>query len=247
MEAITIKQQAFKSKELNTATSALAKALTQSSKSYNEACKILARVEAHKAYKEDGFNSLAEYAEKIGLAKSTAHKMENAGRMMISENPVIAEFATKADWSKLAMLSSEDEKKVEEAIKSGEITEATTSEQVNNWKKKQSAENAGAKVLPNYDVDITFGNGDSLHIDNTAIEAIEQLDGFVKIGVYKEENKPNVTIMYNPKTGGMCRYTAERVKKVAPKKPQVLNVKNFTNEMLEQLMAEYNRRKEAGE
>ena len=222
MESIAIiNKQTFKNKELNKATGELYKAFQNIEKSNNEACKILARVEKEKLYKDDGFKSLAEYAEQIGLEKSTAHKMENAGRLMISENEKVREFAAKADYSKLAMLASEDEKAVEKAIEDGVINEKTTQRDVKKWKDGQKT-STKAKVLPRYDIDIVFGNGDTLHIDNTAIETVEQLDGYVKIGVYKEENKPNITICYNPATGKLCRYTAEKVVKAKGKtKPQL--------------------------
>ena len=241
------KMPTFKSKALNTATKTIFDAVNAYNMTAAETRKTvsitLARIEKGKAYKDDGFKSLAEYAETIGLDKSLAHKMENAGRMLDSENPTVKDFSAKADYSKLAILSSADEKEVAAAIESGELTPDTTQAQVKSWKATKAAQSEKPKVLPNFEVHITFGNGNTLDFDSIAIEAIKELDGFVKIGVYKPDNGENVTVLYNPSTGAMARYTAVKVKTVkAPKKPAALNLKGFTDEMLKAAMEEYARR-----
>ena len=237
----------FKSKALNTATKAIFDAVNAYNMTAAETRKTvsvtLARVEKTKAYKDDGFKSLAEYAETIGLDKSLAHKMENAGRMLDSDNPVVKDFAAKADYSKLAILSSADEKQVAEAIEKGDLKPTDTQADVREWKATTAARSSKEKVLTNYEVHITFGNGRMLDFDSIAIETIKELDGFIKIGVYKPDDGDNVTILYNPATGEMARYTAIKVKAPkAGKKSPAMSVKGFTDEMLKAAMEEYARR-----
>lgn len=242
----------FKGKALNTATKVIFDAVNKYNATATETRKTvavtLARVEKNKTYAEDGFKSLADYAAKIGLEKSLAHKLENAGRLLDSEVPAVKEFAAAADYSKLAILASAPVDDLKAAINSGELTAATSQADVKAWKANNAAKNTPAKVLPNYEVHITFGNGSTLDYDSISLEAIDRLDGFVKVGTFKPENGDTLIFMYNPATCEQCRYTAVKVK-AAPKakKPAALNLNGFTDEMLKAAMEEYARRQAANE
>lgn len=124
----------FKNAELNEATKKLALVYARQEKDKKEVCILLHNLEKNKAYKEDGFKSLAEFAEKIGLDKSIAHKYENAGRLYDNTDETVKEFASNTDFSKLAILASADPVKVNSAIKSGDLKSDMTQEQVKKWK-----------------------------------------------------------------------------------------------------------------
>lgn len=248
-ELITIKTGLeFKSKALTTATKAIYDAYFKADKvtreSYITIARTLAHVENGKSYKEDGFGSLAEYAEGIGLNKSMAHKLENAGRMLESSNATIRDFAVSTDWSKLAILASADEKDVVEAIESGELTSDSTQADVKAWKANTNAKKAPEKVLPNFEVDITFANGDTIHYDSIAIEAISEFDGYVKVGAYKAEDGTTITFMYNPVTMNMARYTATKVKttKKVKKAPDTIDVAKLPDDVIRAMIEEYKSR-----
>lgn len=128
----------FKNAKLNEATRTLATIYARQEKDKKDVCVLLYNLEKDKAYKEDGFKSLAEFAEKIGLDKSLAHKYENAGRLYANENKEIREFAEKTDYSKLAILASADPVKVNKAITDGTLKSDMTQEGVKAWKESVS-------------------------------------------------------------------------------------------------------------
>lgn len=257
---ITIRtNNAFKSKDLTKATLGLADCFNSANKAYKDACVILAKVEANKSYKDDGFGSLAEYAELIGLNKSAAHKMENAGRLILSDNPVIRDFAAKADYSKLAMLQSEDEDEVAEAIEKGELTADSTAANVKAWKASRPVKDGKEKVLPEFEVHIVFGNGRMLDIDKTALENIEALDGFVKVGTFKkvdtipgsegEQKETPWDVLVNPFTGEMARLykvKAKVEKKSKKAAPVAFDLSKLPDEVVAKMIAEYNAKRETG-
>lgn len=65
---------------------------------------ILNRIQTTKLYEKDGFKSLAEYAETIGLNKSNAHALAAAGKVYADKNAPKA--LTDLTPSKLAALTS---------------------------------------------------------------------------------------------------------------------------------------------
>lgn len=140
----------FKSPELTKATNAIASTMAKLSsvgekykeayaKAQKEVAKTLYEVGKGKYYKVDGFKSLAEYGETIGLEKSTVHKLENAGRVLCSTNEEVAKMAADMDYSKLAILSSADPVKLNDAISKGEVKAEMTSEEVKEWKARNTA------------------------------------------------------------------------------------------------------------
>ena len=246
----------FKSKALNEATVNLYKAFTAVVDNNKEACRILARIEKGKTYKEDGFKSLADYAEQIGLEKSTAHKMENAGRLLIAEDKTIREFAEKADYSKLSILASADGSDLKKSIEDGSLKPDMTQAQVKDWK-AEKAKAKTVKVLRDYEVDIVFGdNRDGVHYDCIALEAIPELEGFVKVGVYSPlfpngevNTKVKWTVCVNPANGNLLQYTAVKpAEELKPaKRPSgSIDVSKLSTAQIETLLAELARRQGEG-
>lgn len=229
----------FKSKALNTATAGLAKAFKNIESGRKDACAILAKIERNQSYKEDGFKSLAEYAETIGINKSLAHKMENAGRMLISEDETIKTFANNTDFSKLAILSSADEKDVKKAIENGSLTSESTQAEVKEIKANMKTEGKD-KVLSKYKIKGEIGNAEIAY-DEIEIEMIPELEGLVKVGTFDfvtgENTSEKRTVYASPISGIMAWISTEKVKK--EKKASVKSVKgnNFTIEELEQMLA----------
>ena len=258
-EIIIRTNNTFKSKELTKATCGLADCFNSANKAYKDACIILAKVEANKAYKEDGFASLAEYAELIGLNKSAAHKMENAGRLILSENPVIRDFAAKADYSKLSLLASEDEDEVAEAVEKGELTADSTAANVKAWKAARPVKEGKEKIVPTFHiVGIAFTKAAA----NAANAGIVPID--VTIGIDSPANwareydntalvssvKDNDgTVHYVAMTadGSMFNYTAERVKtekKTKKAAPVAFDLSKLPDEIVAKMIAEYNAKRE---
>ncbi len=155
---IAIKSQmpTFKSKDLNTATAAIYEAVNKFNTTAAETRKtvavILARVERKQTYKADGFKSLAEYAEQIGLDKSLAHKLENAGRLLDSKDEAVRNFANSTDYSKLAIVSSAGEDAVKAAVASGALKPDQTQKEVRAWKEAHNAASEKPKVVPTWHI-----------------------------------------------------------------------------------------------
>ena len=253
-EIIIRTNNTFKSKDLTKATLGLADCFNSANKAYKDACVILAKVEANKSYKDDGFSSLAEYAELIGLNKSAAHKMENAGRLILSDNPIIRDFAAKADYSKLSLLASEDEDDVAEAVEKGELSTESTAANVKAWKAARPVKEGKEKVVPTFhivgaaltvkgkkDIDVTIGIASpadwAREYDSTAlVSTVKDADG---------------TTHYLALTadGSMFNYTAERVK--AEKKgkkaaPVAFDLSKLPDEVVAKMISEYNAKRETG-
>ena len=260
------KVDTFKSKALNEATaimfdanSKMCAAAASAEDAIGKGRKIiaatLATVERGKLYKEDGFENLAAYGAAIGLEdKSTVHKLENAGRLLISEDETVKAFAQTVDWSKLAILSSASEAALKAGIDSGELTEEKTQREVKEWKAAANAKASKTKVLPDCEVGFTIYGDRGARVflyDKIAFEAVPEFDGAswgtvpdpdgdgkLKVGVYAD--------------GSMVR--VDRMEKVKPeakgkgkaKKPATIDLRNMTDEQLKAIMEEYARR-QAGE
>ena len=226
----------FKSKALNTATAGLAKAFKNIESGRKDACAILAKIERNNSYKEDGFKSLAEYAETIGINKSLAHKMENAGRMLISEDETIKTFANNTDFSKLAILSSADEKEVKKAIENGSLTSESTQAEVKEIKANMKTEGKD-KVLSKYKVKGEIGNTEITY-DEIEVEMIPELEGLVKVGTFDFVTGKNTsekrTVYASPISGVMAWISTEKVKKA---KVKSVKGNSFSIEELEAMLA----------
>lgn len=258
-EIIIRTNNAFKSKDLTKATLGLADCFNSANKAYKDACVILAKVEANKSYKDDGFASLAEYAELIGLNKSAAHKMENAGRLILSDNPVIRDFAAKADYSKLSMLQSEDEDEVAEAIEKGEITPESTAANVKAWKAARPVKEGKEKIVPTFriigtaftkaavdstaagivPIDVEIGIASpadwAREYDNTAlVSTVKDVDGTTHYVALTAD-------------GSMFNYTAARVtvkEKKTKKAPVAFDLSKLPDDVVAKMIAEYNAKRE---
>lgn len=258
----------FKSKELNTATNAIYEAVNRFNTTAAETRKtvavILARVERKQTYKADGFKSLAEYAEQIGLDKSTAHKLENAGRLLDSKDETVRNFANSTDYSKLAIVSSAGEEAVKAAVEAGKLKPEQSQKEVRAWKEAHNAETAEARVLPDlkftvyhsvrgdYEQYVDVQPRETELFSPTDYRKIGTLTGIPFYGEnpekpeFDEETKWDVY---------QCLYAfhtvyihTERVKvRSKAKTPKVMSVKDLSDEQLAALMAEYARRREEAE
>lgn len=247
--AILDKAPVFKSEALNKATATIFDAVNRYNTTASETRKAVAvelyHIEKDKLYKDDGHKSLAEYAATIGLDKSLAHKLENAGRMLDSDNDTIRNYAATADYSKLAILASADEKDVEDAISSGEITADSTQAQVKDWKASKKAPKT--TVLSNYELDFTVyskSGMETVHYDSTILEDVEEFAG-CSWGKVKTADG-SVVVVGIRSDGSMLRIIKqEKVKppkKDRPRPGTQFDPTCLTDEMLAAAMAELARR-----
>ena len=241
------KMPTFKSKALNTATNEIYKVAenvyTTAFEGNKQICIILARIEKTKAYKEDGFKSLADYCGAIGFDKSKVHKMENAGRLYDSENEAVKEFASSMGYGNLAILASAKEEDVAKAIEDGEISADSTQSEISTWKNTYNSKTAKEKVLSKFEVWGVHGNGNSFHYDAIELENIDELSPIhVKVGSFEmdESGTPvKWTVYANMETGTMLRIRCEKVKKEAKAPKATKGAKDISKEDLIALAEKY--------
>lgn len=252
----------FKSKDLNTATARLAKCYQNIEKNKKDACIVMWHVEDKKAYREDGFESLADYAAAIGIDKSTAHKMADAGMIWDNHNPMIAEKAKDMDYTAVSTLASLDKEDKDGnkrfdlagAIERGELDNVNSVSELKAWKADALAKNKGDKVVPNWHI-----VGHVLRVwrnEQTAESGANWEDIDLTVGIenpkdwarefWNDSSAAQIQCIDGGKLyvaicadGSMFEYSAEKAKKT-PKPKAVKSVKNMT---LEELEAELARRK----
>lgn len=111
---------------------------------------ILATVKTEKLYEEDGFKSVADYAEKtFGIKRANAYALSSAGEIY---NDVAAPAKMKElSPSKLFEVASVDRKKLEKDIEEGIISEKTTQAELRDYAKAaKTSKDSPAKVVDTY-------------------------------------------------------------------------------------------------
>lgn len=232
----------FQAKELNDAVKGLSKAFQNIDKNRKDACLIMWRLEDGKKYEQDGFKSLFEFAETIGIDKSTAHKMADAGRVYDSKVPEIAQFADKAGYTVAANVASmlkdkEQAKKLEDAIKDNSLNENMTVDKVKTWKADAIAQNKPAKVLAKFEVWGIHGNGNQFHYDSVELENVTEIENGIKVGSFElggngGDEKTKWTVYADSIDGSLVRITYAKIKKEAKPAKKAKPAKDMTKEEL---------------
>ena len=236
-EIIIRSNTTFKSNDLNNAVKSFDKYFSGINKNWRDACILMHRLADGKKYEEDGFKSIADFAETIGIEKSTAHKMADAGMVYDSKVPAIAQFADKAGYTKASKVASivKDGKSEElaRAIEDGEISADDTVNDITAWKATKAVQAKGDKVLPKFEVDVKKSNGDTIHYDAIELENVAEIDGLQKVGMVKRgENSSPCAVYIDTVTleTTVIQYTKVKVQKADVKKPKA--AKQMTKEEL---------------
>ena len=243
MNEITIRNEAhFKSPDLNNAVKSFDKFFSGINKNWRDACILMHRLADGKKYELDGFKSIADFAETIGIEKSTAHKMADAGLVYDSKNPAIAQFASDAGYTKASKVASivKDGKESDlvKAIEGGEISASDSVSDIASWKATKQLQSKTEKVLPKFEVFGVHGNGNQFHYDAIELENVEELSKAIKAGVV-ELAEIKWTVYVNADTGNMLRIRTEKVKKEAkPTKKAKKSLDDMTPEEFQAWAAE---------
>lgn len=235
-EIIIRTNNTFKSADLNNAVKSFDKFFSGINKNWRDACILMHRLADGKKYEADGFKSIAEFAETIGIEKSTAHKMADAGMVYDSKLPAIAQFADKAGYTKAAKVASiMKEGKLEDlasAIENGEISADDSVAEISSWKATKAAQAKGDKVLSKFEVDVKKANGDTVHYDAIELENVAEIDGLQKVGMVKRgDNASPCAVYIDSVTLETVVVQYAKVKK-APKAPKAKAPKDLTKEDL---------------
>lgn len=133
---VTLSNIEFKNPVLAKATKKIMTIYTDAAKyaddKNREIAKILGNVAEQKAYLEDGFLSVADYAnETFGIQKNNAYKLANAGK--VYNSPEAPAALKEMSPSKLAEIASLPEETVTKGIESGEISQNKTQKELREF------------------------------------------------------------------------------------------------------------------
>ena len=245
MNEITIRNDAtFKSDDLNNAVKSFDKFFSGINKNWRDACILMHRLADGKKYEEDGFKSIADFAETIGIEKSTAHKMADAGMVYDSKNKAVALFADAAGYTKASKLASiikegkEDE--LARAIEGKQIKADDTVDTISSWKADRAAKAKKEKVLETFNIHGYYvsskGEYEKIDLKETTIEDLTEsyISGrncdIKTLNVRNSDGKiVKKVIVALMEDGAMLSYSTEKVKKA---KVTVKSVKKMTKEEL---------------
>lgn len=227
----------FKSSDLNDAVKSFNKFFSGINKNWRDACILMHRLADGKKYEADGFKSIADFAETIGIEKSTAHKMADAGMVYDSKVPAIAQFADKAGYTKASKVASivKDGKSEElaKAIEDGDISADHSVAQISSWKATKAAQAKGEKVLPKFEVDVKKANGDTVHYDAIELENVKEISGLQKVGMVKRgDNSSPCAVYIDSFTLKTVVVQYSKVKATKAKAPKTKAAKEMTKEEL---------------
>ena len=237
----------FKSPDLNNAVKSFDKFFSGINKNWRDACILMHRLADGKKYELDGFKSVAEFAETIGIEKSTAHKMADAGMVYDSKNPAVAQFAADAGYTKASKVASivkeGKEAELAKAIEGGEISADDSVAEIASWKATKTLQSKGEKVLPKFEVWGIHGNGNQFHYDSIELENVTEIENGIKVGSFElggngGDEKTKWTVYADSIDGSLVRITYAKVKEAKPAKKAKKSLDDMTPEEFQAWAAE---------
>lgn len=151
--------------------------LTYADTKNREIARILGAIKTGKLYEEDGFKSVAEYADKVfGIKKPAAYALAAAGEVY-NDDSASQTIKSMAPY-KLAFVASVDRKKVEADLKAGKLKPDATQETLKEYAKENSGKKetkADPKVVNKYRA-FVVGHG-FLTVDSVSLEEVPGEEG----------------------------------------------------------------------
>lgn len=181
----------FKNKKLNEISIRIAKIGDDMGKKNMELAKLLGTVKRDELFKDDGFKSVAEYADStFGIQKSLAYQLAKVGeRFYLSENATAKTVAGMLPPSNLAELVNMRDEDIQKAIDAKEITPSTTQKTLRSV--AAGVKHSKPKVLEVYTIDARIIRGgvvDTLHLDKATLpDAIDEISKRLTLGEYIEK------------------------------------------------------------
>lgn len=187
----------FESKDLNTATTEIAKCAGNLKTNYNRICVILAKIFKKETFKEGGFENLKDYGVYIGIPENMVYKMKDAGLIFDSEDEVIKGFAKGLTATAANTLKSVKPEELKKAILDGELKSGSTVEEIKSWKSKPK-EDGDEKVLKEYRVEVWDIRDDTHCIyDKVALENVPELYKAVRVGGFESDGGKKWIMYYH--------------------------------------------------
>ena len=242
----------FKNKKLNEISINIAQIGQSMASSNREVSKLLGEVKKDKLYEEDGFKSVAEYAETtFGIAKSLAYQLAKVGeRFYLVESEAAKKAAAMLPPSNLAEIANMTDEQIEKAIDAGEISPASTQKKLRDV--AAGVKHAKPKVLEDFEIDVEVihhGVVDTIHFDKKPLEAV--MDDirektsvsktvaekpFVREGKYEGQYHKGVKIVLC-EDGEIVKIVYGMVNTTPAKKPSKKTLDEFTDEEIMEMLA----------
>lgn len=190
----------FKSSALNAYSRQIAEIGAEMASKNIQIAKILGKIWTEEAYKEDGFTSVQEYAEKtFGIKKASAYQLANVGKRFYNSESetarMVADMLPPANLAELKNMADED---IAKEVEAGNITPDTTQKQLREIAAKHK-EAKPATVEKTYDGTIKFVVGTSVTVKpfnnwvlDTILEQTAKANGF-DCGAFKSYG-PNIKV-----------------------------------------------------
>ena len=181
----------FKNKKLNEISIRIAKIGDDMGKKNMELAKLLGTVKRDELFKDDGFKSVAEYADMtFGIQKSLAYQLAKVGeRFYLSDSSTAKTVAGMLPPSNLAELVNMKDEEIQKAIEAKEITPNTTQKTLRSV--AAGVKHAKPKILEAYTVDVEIIRAagiDRLHLDKSNLpDALDEIAKRVKLGEFIEK------------------------------------------------------------
>lgn len=176
-----------------------------------EIASILSMVQAEKLYVNDGFKSVAEYANAaFGMGKANAYALARAGDFY--NNPAVPDKVKAFSPHKLAELAQAPADVIDKAVESGEITPDTTEKAIREYvepHKKRKKDTPKASVVDMYTARLAcFVTPDDIADELMTPRTLDEWDSFFTGYItrkWEEHFKPDI----EPYTSG---HTVECIK-----------------------------------
>jgi len=236
----------FKSAALNEASECIARIAREMSESRVELAKVLGNVLTTECYKEDGFKSVADYAEEtFGIKRALAYQLAKVGnRFYLNESETAQAAAALLPFSNLAEIAKMNDEDIAAAIESGDISEDSTQAELRELAKGESL---SGTVLPRFDIYAGAGLDKAPIANNVTLEDFkdeEQADDMFFAGSLKftfnekEYAARRLILEFKPQnaTTWMSAFYAVKVQKPKAKGKDKKRV--YTQEEVDAMLAE---------
>lgn len=158
-----VSHKTYKSAALTKYAARLDNAVVASGAKSREAAAVLYLIDRTKSFTDDGYKSLADFAESAGYYegdKSAVYKLAKAGRLLMNDSEAISNFAKSAAVTVLSILATLDDTDIEKGLKEGALKPTMKAKDASDFTKKakeaKEAASDKVKVMPTYDFTLVY-------------------------------------------------------------------------------------------
>ena len=154
----------FKSPALTASAEVIARNAIDMKENVKAIASELGKIMTSKSYEEDGYKSVADFAEKVfNIGRSQAYAWAEVGAKFLNADSESAKVVASLPLANAAVVASLTDEEVQNGVKSGKITANSTQADLKAYKEEVKASRpvdpkAESKVLPMFEYIAFFGN-----------------------------------------------------------------------------------------